>query len=153
MKFLKTFALFLICNFGALAIGVWFTDNGPQSNWYLQLRKAPWTPPGWVFGTAWSSIMLCFSFYMAYLYTALPNTRVKILFTIQFILNVGWNFIFFNQHFITFGMLIILALTGVVTVFMVDYRQLLKLKTLLILPYVLWLCVANSLNLYILLYN
>lgn len=153
MKFLKTFALFLICNFGALAIGVWFMDNGPQSNWYLQLRKAPWTPPGWVFGAAWSSIMLCFSFYMTYLYTALPNTRVKILFTIQFILNVGWNFIFFNQHFITFGMLIILALTGVVTVFMVDYRQLLKLKTLLILPYVLWLCVANSLNLYILLYN
>lgn len=153
MKFLKTFALFLICNFGALAIGVWLMNKGPQSNWYLQLHKATWTPPGWVFGAAWSSIMLCFSFYMTYLYTALPNTRVKILFTIQFILNVGWNFIFFNQHFITFGMIIILALTGVVTVFMVDYRQLLKLKTLLILPYVLWLCVANSLNLYILLYN
>ena len=52
--------LFLLLNFGALAIGSYFMNNGPQSNWYLTLNKAPWTPPGWVFGVAWTTIMICF---------------------------------------------------------------------------------------------
>ena len=153
MKILKYFIIFLIINFGALAIGVWLMENGPQTQWYLDLNKAPWTPPGWVFGAAWSTIMLCYSVYMAYLYNALPNTKVKILFTIQFILNVGWNYVFFNQHLITLGLIFILLLTAIVTIFLYDFRKDLKYKTLLIAPYFLWLCIACSLNLYILLYN
>lgn len=153
MKTLKFFILFLVINFGALAIGVWLMDNGPQTQWYLQLNKAPWTPPGWVFATAWSTIMFCFSIYMAYLFVLLPNTKVKTVFTVQFILNVGWNFVFFNQHLITLGLLFILALTSIVTIMLYDYRKLMRFKTLLILPYFLWLCIATSLNLYILLYN
>ncbi|AJR03886.1 TspO/MBR family protein [Siansivirga zeaxanthinifaciens] len=153
MKILKYFIVFLIINFGALAIGVWLMENGPQTPWYLDLNKAPWTPPVWVFGAAWSTIMLCFSVYMAYLYNALPNTKVKILFTIQFILNVGWNFVFFNQHLIALGLIFILLLTAIVTIFLNDYRKDLKYKTLLIAPYFLWLCIACSLNLYILIHN
>lgn len=153
MKTLKYFFVFLIINFAALGLGVWLMENGPQTKWYLQLNKAPWTPPGWVFGAAWCSIMLCFSIYMAYLYALVPNTKVKVLYTIQFILNVGWNFVFFNQHLITLGLIVILSLTAIITVFLCDFKKQLNYKTLLILPYLLWLCVANSLNFYILLYN
>ncbi|MFG6686015.1 TspO/MBR family protein [Mariniflexile sp. HNIBRBA6329] len=153
MKTLKYFFVFLIINFAALGIGVLLMKNGPQTEWYLQLNKAPWTPPGWVFATAWNSIMLCFSIYMAYLYKLLPNTKVKTLFTIQFILNVGWNYVFFNQHLITLGLIVILLLTAIITVFLYDFKKLLSYKTLFILPYFLWLCIASSLNLYILLYN
>lgn len=153
MKFIKTLIVFCGINFAALAIGVLLMNNGPKTNWYLQLNKAPWTPPGWVFGAAWSSIMLCFSFYMTYLFLQLANTKVKILFTIQFILNVSWNFIFFNQHLIAFGLVVILALTSIVAIILFDYLKIMKLKTLLIVPYFLWLCIANSLNMYILIYN
>ncbi len=153
MKKLKYVIIFLIINFGALGLGVLLMQNGPETDWYLQLNKAPWTPPGWVFGAAWSTIMLCYSFYMMYLFVAQPNTKVKILFTVQFILNVSWNLVFFNQHLITLGLLFILALTAVVTIFLYDYRKILGLKSLLIVPYFLWLCIATSLNLYILLYN
>ena len=153
MKQLKYLFVFLIINFGALGLGVLLMQNGPLTDWYLQLNKAPWTPPGWVFGAAWSTIMLCFSFYMMYLFLAQPDTKVKILFTVQFLLNVGWNFVFFNQHLILLGLIVILALTAIVTIFLYDYRKLLQLKTILILPYFLWLCIACSLNLYILLYN
>ena len=153
MKIFKYFIVFLIFNFGALGIGVILMQNGPQSDWYLQLNKAPWTPPGWVFGAAWSTIMFCYSIYMAYLYDALPNTKVKILFTIQFILNVGWNFVFFNQHLVFIGLLVILILTGIITIFLYDFRKILSYKSLFILPYFLWLCIACSLNLYILIHN
>lgn len=38
--------VFLALNFGALAIGGFFTGIGVSSEWYTQLNKAPWTPPG-----------------------------------------------------------------------------------------------------------
>lgn len=153
MKLFKLIVIFLVINFSALAIGIWLMQNGPQTDWYLKLHKAPWTPPGWLFGVAWSTIMFCFAFYMAYLFLVSPNTKVKILFVIQFILNIGWNYVFFNQHLIALGLIVILALTGIVTIFLYNYRKQINLKTLLILPYFLWLCIASSLNLYILLYN
>lgn len=153
MKLLKYIIIFLIINFGALAIGSWLMDNGPQTNWYQNLNKAPWTPPGWVFGAAWTTIMICFSIYMAYLYKVTPNTKLKILFLIQFVLNVIWNFLFFNQHLVFVGLVCISLLTIIVGKFLFDYKNELKYKSLLILPYFIWLCIATSLNAYVLIYN
>ncbi len=153
MKFLKPFIIFLIINYGALGIGSWLMNNGPQTEWYTSLNQAPWTPPGWVFGVAWTTIMLCFSIYMAFLYLKNPSMKVKVLFSIQFVLNVIWNYIFFNKHLIALGLAVIIGLTIVVALFMFIYKNELKVKTLLILPYFLWLCIATSLNAYILLNN
>ena len=71
---------FLFLNFGALALGGLFAGSGAGSNWYAELNKAPWTPPGWVFGFAWTTIMLCFSVYMATLYTKTKSVRTIITF-------------------------------------------------------------------------
>ena len=144
---------FIIVNFGALSLGSWLMDNGPSTNWYLDLNKAPWTPPGWVFGVAWTTIMICFSFYMAMLYEKQEKKVVIGLFAVQFILNVSWNFIFFNQHLVALGLVSILLLTVLNFYFLFKYKSVLKLKSILILPYCLWLCIASSLNFYILLFN
>nr|WP_321237526.1 TspO/MBR family protein [uncultured Psychroserpens sp.] len=153
MKFAKPFIIFLIINFGALGIGSWLMADGPQDDWYLQLEKAPWTPDGWVFGAAWTTIMICFSIYMAILYLKRPTSKVLMLFLIQFILNVSWNFMFFNQKYIDLGLLNIVLLTIIVAAFLFTYYKDLKGKSALILPYLIWLCIATSLNLYIFLYN
>ncbi|TYA78400.1 TspO/MBR family protein [Seonamhaeicola marinus] len=153
MKLAKYTVVFLIINFGALAIGTWLMADGPQKPWYLNLNKAPWTPPGWVFGAAWSTIMLCFSIYMAYLYQLLPTPRILGLFGVQFVLNVGWNYVFFNQHLIGVGLVVITGLTSIIAFFLNDYRKQMGYKTLLILPYLIWLCIASSLNMYILIHN
>ncbi|MFD2724604.1 TspO/MBR family protein [Hyunsoonleella rubra] len=153
MKLLKYIILFLLINFGALAIGSWLMDNGPQTDWYHNLNKAPWTPPGWVFGAAWTTIMICFSVYMAYLYKLISNTSILVLFSIQFVLNVIWNYIFFNQHFVDLGFTVILMLTAVVSIFTFSFIKKMKWKTALILPYFIWLCIATSLNGYILFNN
>ncbi|GFZ76619.1 sensory protein TspO [Aquaticitalea lipolytica] len=153
MKFIKPFITFLIINFGALAIGSWLMNNGPQTEWYTSLNQAPWTPDGWVFGVAWTTIMLCFSIYMSYLYLKLPISKFAALFSVHFILNVIWNYLFFNQHLIAFGLITIVALTIVVATFLFKFKTKLKAKTLFILPYFVWLCIATSLNSYIYLYN
>ncbi len=153
MRLLKYIVIFLVINFGALAIGNWLMANGPREPWYLNLNKAPWTPPGWVFGAAWTTIMICFSIYMAALLKRKFDGKIIALFILQFILNVIWNYVFFNQHFIGLGLTIITMLTLVVGTFTFGYLKQLKLKTLFILPYLIWLCIATSLNGYILLNN
>lgn len=151
-SFIFRLILFLVLNFGALALGGLLQGKGSFAGWYADLNKAPWTPPRWMFGAAWFTIMICYSFYMAYL-SENGGKIVLILFAIQFILNVGWNPVFFKYHQIIASLIMITALTAVMTYFSVRYWELLKLKSLLVLPYVLWLFIATSLNAYILLKN
>jgi tryptophan-rich sensory protein len=152
-KYLKILLIFLIINFSALAVGGWLMDNGPQTNWYLGLNKAPWTPAGWVFGFAWTTIMICFSFYMTSLYLSNKSNKLKILFIVQVLLNVSWGYVFFYLQQVEFGLLIISLLTLLIIYFFTAYLKKIRLISLLILPYMLWLLVATSLNLYIVLYN
>jgi len=145
--------LFLCINFGSLGIGSWLMNDGPITEWYLQLNKAPWTPPGWVFGAAWTIIMICFSVYMMFLYSKLASTKVKTLFILQVLLNISWNYIFFNQHLVDLGLINIILLTMLIFYFLVVFRSQLKLKSLFIVPYAIWLCIATSLNYYVYAFN
>ncbi len=153
MKFLKAFLLFLILNFGALGIGILLMGDGATSEWYQELSKAPWTPENWVFGAAWSTVMFGFSFYMAFLIIERTTTKVITLYAAQFLLNISWNLVFFNQHLTDISLGVISLLTLIVTALFVTYLNDLKWKSLLILPYLIWLCIATSLNLYIIINN
>lgn len=145
--------LFLIINFGGLALGSWLMNNGPETPWYLDLKKAPWTPPGWVFGAAWTTIMLCFSIYLAELFKNRYSSVPLRLFIVQVFLNVGWNYVFFNQHEIAGGFVIIILLTSLIFYFFFTFKKEMKNYSLLLIPYMVWLCIATSLNLYILVHN
>jgi len=142
--------IFLALNLGALAIGGLFTSKGVSSDWYVELQKAPWTPPGWVFGAAWTTIMICLSVYMAYLWPVSENRNLLIwLYVIQLILNIGWNPTFFYYHNISGGLILICGLTILIGFMLFFYFQELKLKSILIVPYFIWLIIATSLNGYI----
>lgn len=146
--------VFLIINFGALAIGGFFTGKGVPSDWYTLLSKAPWTPPGWVFGFAWTTIMICFSIYMAYLWPVCENKNKLIaLFVLQWVLNVSWNPAFFYYQNVLLGLVLISALTILIGFFLVSYWSDLKLISVFLIPYFLWLIIATSLNGYIYLNN
>ena len=146
--------LFLILNFGALGIGGIFTSSGVTSDWYLELSKAPWTPPGWVFGAAWTTIMICFAIYMALLWPRIENKKQIIgLYALQWVLNVLWNPVFFYFHSISVALFIISALMLLIGFFLFYYWPNLKAKSALVLPYFIWLLIATSLNGYIAINN
>jgi tryptophan-rich sensory protein len=153
MKQLKLTFLFLVINFGGLAIGSWLMNNGPLSNWYTNLNQAPWTPPGIVFGIAWTLIMICFSIYLGKLFLDENTQKMKVVFLIQFILNVSWNFIFFNQHWVAFGLINISLLTALLFIYFFKLSKKVDNYKYLLLPYIIWLCIATSLNLYVLVHN
>lgn len=142
--------IFIVINFAALGLGSLLMGQGASSEWYQQLNKAPWTPPGWAFGAAWFTIMLCYGIYMAQLWEMESKHQFLIgLFTMQWVLNVAWNPVFFRYHYSFGGLLIITALTVLVGYFIIQFGGKLKFWNLLIVPYFLWLIIATSLNAYI----
>ncbi len=146
--------IFAIFNFGALGLGAYLMGQGAGSDWYQNLNKAPWTPPGWVFGAAWTTIMICFSIYMAELWKNTGNTNTVIfLFALQWILNVMWNPTFFKYHQVLLALLVIIALTGIVAKLFLSNVSLLGYRSVWILPYLTWLFIATSLNAYIYIKN
>ena len=145
---------FLILNFLALYLGSIATTDGVTSDWYNGLLKAPWTPPGWVFGFAWTLIMVCFAFYMAFALERVKQVKSLLaLYVVQWILNVLWNPVFFHYQEVFAGLILILTLAHLVTFILFQYLKTMKTTSLLIVPYFIWLLIASSLNLYIYLYN
>lgn len=153
MKSAGYFTSFIILNFGALGLGILLMNNGPMDSWYQNLNKAPWTPPNWVFGTAWSIIMICFSVYMTALVKHTISSRIWRLYFLQLGFNIIWNFIFFNQHHVLLGAINLVVLLIIISMILFQNKQILGYKSILIAPYFLWLLVANSLNFYILFKN
>ena len=149
MSKILVFGLFFVLNFGALALGSLLMGSSPIENeWYVQLNKAPWTPPGWVFGAAWTTIMLLFTIYLNIQEKGkLNNKRFLALFTLQFLTNVLWNPIFFHFHWTFLGMVVILLLF-ISLVLMAFYFKSSGWKSILLLPYLVWLTIAFSLNAY-----
>ena len=154
MKKIYYFIIFLIINFGGLALGSWLMDGGSTSEWYNSLNKAPWTPLGWVFGAAWTFIMLCFSWYLAELFHDRNSKFLWLLYGFQVLLNVSWNWFFFNQHLTHIGLFVIFLLLLVIVYYFITFRNdRLKYAKYLLLPYIIWLCIATSLNGYIVFNN
>ncbi len=145
---------FLIINFLGLYLGSIFTKDGVSSLWYQTLEKAPWTPPGYVFGIAWTTIMVCFSFYMASIWdkTQQKNRLIQI-FVLQWFLNLLWNPVFFYFQNSVLGLIVIVQLTFLISYLLFSNYKLLKIKSIFILPYFLWLLIATSLNAYIVFKN
>ena len=148
------FFLFLAINFGALLLGGLFTGKGVPSAWYSQLDKAPWTPPGWVFGFAWTTIMIAFAFFMMYALNDFKHKRLLLsLFILQWIFNVLWNPLFFYFHQTGLSLIVILILTVILIALFILSWKIMSWKVLLISPYIVWLIIASSLNAYIFLKN
>lgn len=144
--------VFGVINFGALGIGAYLMGEGPTSDWYQNGNKAPWTPPGWVFGAAWFTIMVCFSIYAAKVFTT-DNKTGLMLFALATFLNVMWNPLFFNWQMVGVALVVIALLTILIWLILFKFRLNGGVYSLLVLPYGIWLLIATSLNAFFLLKN
>ena len=141
--------LFLILNFGALALGSYLMGEGPLGSWYTNLNKAPWTPPGWVFGASWTLIMICLSLFMnkAVQVESLRNTILWI-YAVQLVFNIAWNPLFFDLHWMGWALVEIILLVLIVGAMALVAKPHLPKATWLLTPYVVWLSIAITLNAY-----
>lgn len=151
---IKRLTLFLIIHFAALGIGSALMGTGPMGDWYQDLNKAPWTPPGWVFGAAWTVIMICLSIAMAQMFrrTSRKNHLMSV-WGVHLLLNVLWNPLFFNGHLLGIALVEILVLLALVIYLGLFIKKEIGRWSLLILPYILWLSIAATLNGYAFQFN
>lgn len=150
----KYLILFLVLNFGGLAIGGLSTGSGVSSEWYQGLNKAPWTPPGWVFGAAWTLIMVAFSVAMAKATIFYGDKNLWLLYGSSWLLNVAWNPIFFSLQKTGIGLMVIMGLLVlIITIMLWMHRHDIGWQKWLLAPYILWLIIATSLNAYVVINN
>lgn len=121
--------------------------------WYRGLDKAPWDPPGWAFGVAWSILYVLMAV-AAWLVLrrglGRPLVRAGLsLHLLQLALNLAWTGIFFGAQRPVLALLDLVALAVVVAVMAAVFRRVSRAAAWLQLPYLAWLLLAISLNAWI----
>lgn len=146
--------LFLLINFISLGFSRFLGGIGPRSEWYRGLETAPWTPSVMVIIFSWTLTVICFSFYLAYLWPLVVNKKLLLgLLAFHYILSLLWNPIFFHYHQVLTGLFVLSGLTLVIGFLMYYYWPELKRRSFFIAPYLIWIAMATSLNAYVLFRN
>lgn len=137
----------LLC-YGAAAVGGLFGTGG-RGDWYADLAKPSWTPPSWVFGPVWTLLygMMAVAVWLVWLrHSWRPAVAPMAAFAAQMVFNAAWSPLFFGLHRpgIAFADIVLLWLALVATVWLFLRRTV--LAGLLLVPYLLWVSFAVTLN-------
>lgn len=118
------------------------------ANWYAGLAKPGWTPPNWVFPVVWNALYVLMGVSLWLLWrSANSPARLAIgLFFIQLALNAAWSPVFFGLHQIRWGVAIIVALALTIAATIAVAWDANRIAAWLLVPYLIWVIYAASLN-------
>ena len=143
---IKLLISLLIC-FGAAALGGGVTDS--HSEWYINLNKPSFNPPGWVFGPVWSLLYTFMAITLWKIWSLPPSSERKVAlawFFIQLVLNTLWSFLFFYFHWPLGAFIDILVLWFAILMTIIKFYKLVPWTIWLLVPYILWVSFATFLN-------
>ena len=127
-----------------------------MNQWYKTLKKAPWSPPNYVFGIVWPILYTLMAISVALVWSnkkCYPYCSPITFFLVQLAFNLIWTTIFFKWQMPKIAFLDLLIIMGITIYTYKQFLPISKTAGYLLIPYMLWLCVAFSLNLYIILMN
>lgn len=138
----------VVACFAAAGLGGLVTT--PQiPNWYADLAKPGWTPPGWIFGPVWTVLYLMMAVAAWLVWRANSPRAVRlplIVFGVQLTLNCLWSVLFFGlQNPAAAAVEIVLLWVSIVaTLILFWFRS--RWAAALLVPYLLWVSFAAVLN-------
>jgi len=135
--------------FAAAALGSFFTGPAIPS-WYAGIDKPSWTPPNWLFAPVWTTLyaMMAVSAWLVWRRAGLTgNSLALTLFALQLVLNAAWSPLFFGLRLLGVAFLEILGLWALILATLVAFWRVTRAAGVLLLPYLLWVSFAASLNL------
>ena len=135
----------LALTFCAAATGAMVSTSG----WYATLVKPSWNPPGWLFGPVWTVlyIMMAVAAWLVWLRGGWKAQRNALSFYMaQWALNMLWTPLFFGFQYpgLAFAEVIVLALAVLAT--LISFWKVRTLAGVLLIPYMLWVGFAATLN-------
>ena len=150
MKFLQRWQSLII----ACLLSVGFALGGALltnlDSWYFNLNQPSWKPPDAAFGLIWS---LIFSFCAAAGWLSWNSAKLQknkyiylSLYLINGALNEVWNFLYFQMHRPDWSLWECSLLGLSIVALMITQWKDSKLASLLVVPYLIWVCIAAELN-------
>ena len=125
------------------------SNSGFENGWYAALEKPAFQPPGWAFGVMWTTLYTMLGIALAAIWnepSSLLRRTALVLFFVQLALNFAWSPIFFGAQMIDVALVTILVMLILATATANMFRRIRSVAGWLMLPYLLWLCVATALN-------
>lgn len=143
-----SFVIFILLCFIVEFVGSFWIKE-PVSTWYPTLAKPSWTPPDWVFGPVWTClyIMIAVSGWLIYRAEYSHKRTIALMFYGgQLALNFIWSFLFFSLRSPALGLIDIVLLWLLISLTIIKARPVSPLASLLMIPYLVWVTYAASLN-------
>ncbi len=144
---ISLFVFIILCL--AVEIGASYWTNLSVSTWYPSLIKPSWTPPGWLFGPIWTILYLMIAISGWLIFTAEYSSRRTIalmFYGTQLTLNLLWSFLFFSLKSPVLGLIDILLLSLLIILTIFSAWSVRRLAAILLIPYLIWVIYATSLN-------
>ena len=121
--------------------------------WYNSLNKSPLNPPNLLFPIAWSILYILLAVSVSIINTKPMDKKAIVVFIIQLILNSLWTYIFFGLKQPLFGLIEIIILDIMIIITIFKFKNISKLSSLLLVPYLLWCLFASYLTFHIVIFN
>jgi len=153
-KTLVPYAVFVVVSFLAGSVGSFFTI-GNIMGWYHQLSQPSWTPPDWLFGPVWTTLYVLMGVAAGKVWNSGKKGKnwVIALFLVHLLVNAAWSVIFFGAHETVIALMVIKLLWVLIVAMMIVFWRYSRAATYLLIPYLLWVTYAATLNLGIVLLN
>jgi translocator protein len=146
----RVVAAALWATLGVLAVaglGGKATELGP---WYRALKQPWWQPPDWAFGPAWSVIYLLTAIAAVRVWLRMDSPRERTQWLAALAangaVNVFWSWLFFKARRPDWALAEVVLLWLSIVLLIVIARRHDALAALLLVPYLLWVAFAASLN-------
>lgn len=123
--------------------------NSPFSQWYKDLNKPWWNPPGPIFGMAWSLLypLMGLASWLVWVEGGIQKQAYPLaLYAVQLVLNLAWPALFFGAHNIPLALADITLLVGVLALTVASFKPVNEVAANLMLPYVVWVTFAAILT-------
>lgn len=127
-----------------------------MNNWYKKINKSSLTPPSWVFGTVWPILYILMFISLSLVWNnkrCFPYCNSLTYFFIQLFFNLIWTSLFFYYKKPVYALVDIILVIIFTAITYHKFLKYNKLAAYLLIPYLLWLCFASYLNLFIVLNN
>ena len=128
-------------------------ENIVNRKWYKNLKQSKLSPPSYVFGIVWTFLYILLALYFIFAISIKGTEYAMIYFVLQMIVNLSWTYVFFKRRnfSLALGMTIFMILATAMSMW--EMFKINKLLPLLLVPYILWLCLAGYLNWFIVVKN
>lgn len=154
INWLYVFLGIALCEIVGFAGGVAMGNS--VSSWYTNLNKASYNPPAWVFGPVWVTLYALMGAALGLVASSgVRGNKIKAyaIFGAQLAFNGIWSFLFFSLQSPLYGLIDIVLLWVLIVASMANFYKFSKAAVVLMVPYLVWVTIAATLNYYVLILN